>query len=421
MEQNVKTTLSINPFASLKDFNYGIILIGIYYLFEFGSFQGLYPVINDFKLPFVLSILIIIHALYLILTKKVNFSGKTTKSFIFLSIFIIAYSYFSTRIPEIKSDVIKLFIVYLSQYIIVITCVKKPSQFILLIDIWLLSILFSSYHGIIQGGLVWGNRWLNDENQIALVTATAIPFAFILFRLFESKQKKLFYIICMCFYIAVNVVAASRGGALAMFIVIFLCLILFKHKMRNLIFIGIAALLVVNYAPQKYFNEMRTLEQGTEEATASDRIYLWKIAFEMFEDNKLIGVGPMNYPVYFSSYEKGIKYSLGSARVAHSTPLEWLAETGIVGCIILFLLQISLYKNWIYIQVLKNKSNTFTNEEEDTTALVNITHASAISQIGFWFAALFLTVMSYPFYWCLIAFSEAWKNITVEYINSKNT
>lgn len=412
-----KEEILIGPFNALRDINYGIVLIGTYFLFEFGSLQGgVLPIVNELQLPFIVSLLSVIYAIYLLIQNRLDFKSDTTKKFILLCAYIFCYTTIATKIPEDKVDIIKLFIVYLSQYIIIVCCLKKPSQFLLLINIWLFAIMMSSFHGIMQGGKVWGNRWLKDENHISLVVATAIPFALILFRQHKSMLMKLFYLSCLILYVAVNVVAASRGGALSMILVAILSLLLFKNKLRILVMLTVATILVLSYAPDKFFHEMQTLEQGTKEGTADDRIYLWGVGMEMFYDKPVFGVGPMNYRVEFSKYERGKWYPIGVLRVPHSTPVQWLAEMGLFGSLILIMLFIALYKNWKVAFELK-RSKGYKHTQEQSSIFVNVTHACAISQVGFWFGALFLSLMPYPFYWCLIPFSEAWKNLSINQIN----
>jgi len=179
--------------------------------------------------------------------------------------------------------------------------------------------------------------------------------------------------------------------------------------MRNLIIILATAVLVISFAPQSFFEEIATLKQGTEEGTASDRIYLWGFCIEMFKDHPIIGVGPLNYPYYFSSYEKGNRYPLGAQRPPHTTPLQWMAEMGIIGIIILIYFLATMYSNWrIVFRKESFKSQIITVERIDYKS---INHAIGISQAGFWLGAIFLSLMPYPFYWCMPYFSEAWKNI----------
>ena len=404
--------------TNLKELNYGIVLVGAYFILEFGSIQGLYPIVGELMIPYIVSFLTVLYSAYLIFKKKVSFKSDVSKRFVMICMFIIIYTGIATKLPIVKDDTIKLFVIYLSQYIIIVTCVKKPTQFILLVDIWLLAIAFSSYNAILQGGLIWGNRWLDDENQISLLVVTAIPFAIMLYMIPQLRTKKLFYLMCLALFMGVNIAAASRGGALAMIVVTFLCWLLMRSKFRYFMIVSLTVILVFSFAPQKYFDEMKTLEQGIEEGTADDRIYLWGVAVDMFKNNLFLGVGPMNYSADFSEYEKGNRYPQGAMRVAHSTPVQWLAEMGIIGCFMLLSLQVALYKNWKMISMLKNNKDNSPGKI-DAEIYINISHACVISQVGFWFAASFLTLMSHPFYWCLIPFSEAWKNISLDAIKIK--
>ena len=372
-----------------------------------------------------------VYAGYLVIIKKVDFKSKTTKWFIFLCCFIVLYAQFSTEVAADRQALLTLFAQYLANYFIFVACVKTPYQFIFMIDIWLLGILHSSYHAIYQGGKLYDSIWLKDENHISLLVAMAIPIALVLYKECRSKQKKLFYLLCLVFYAVANVVAASRGGALAMVIAGLLCLLLSDHKIRNVSIIATAVLLVFlvfAYAPQlserrSLFNRITTtVDQGTQEETVNDRLYLWGFAFEMFYDRPVLGVGPMNYPVNFFSYEKGQRYTEkgGGWRVAHSTPLQWLAEMGIVGSIIFLILQMALYKNWKIIYFIRRKKAALlpVKARDNLPIFDNMSHACMISQVAFWIGALFLTLLPYPFYWCLIPFSEAWKNIYVNYVDS---
>lgn len=415
-EASIRQTGSISGplvdlFPKMNDLNIGIILIGVYYVLEFGSVQSLYPVILEIRLPFIMSLASVIYAVYLAIKGRVNFKTKTTQIFTLLCLFIIIYSIISTKDPDIRWNMVKAFTGYLAYFLIFMASVKKTTQFILLVDIMLVSVLFSSYNGIMQGGRIWGSTWLKDENTISLIAAMIVPFAYFLMTMYKSKIKKLFYLLCLLFFVGINIVAHSRGGTLSLIIAAFFIILLSSHKVRNLLIVFSFAILVIIFAPPAFFEEMSTLKQGTEEGTAADRIYLWAFCWEMYKDNPILGVGPSNYPYYFSAYEKGRKYNIGAQRPPHTTPLQWLAEMGTIGMIILLSLQMSLYKNWKSVKIL-GKKNEDPIQEKSNDLLVYITHACAISQVSFWFGSIFLSLIPYPFYWFLPYFSEAWKNIT---------
>lgn len=421
---NESTAVLPTTYLNLRDINIGIVLIGTYILFDFGAFQGVFEIVNQLRLPFIVALLSVIYVLYLIANNRIDFSGLTTKIFITLCFFIIIYAQIST-INYSKQAILTLFLQYLANYLIIITCVKKPSQFILLINIWLFAVLHSCFRAIYSGGKLYDSIWLKDENHISLIAAYAIPFAFFLFMSYKSKLKKMFYVICLGFYTTAVVVSVSRGGLVAMISVAFLCWLFIKHKIRALLPIMLASVLIFIYAPAKFFEEAQTIHVGKQEGTAEERLYSWQIAAKMFIDYPIVGVGPMNYPEFFIEYDYENRFKFASAgrrafqgRAAHSTPMQWLAEFGIIGSIILIILQIAMYRNWR--TVYKNRINGVKMPEVDFNVLKYMTNACAISQVGFWVAALFLTLLVYPFYWCLIPFSEAWKNIFLEHVKEYN-
>ncbi len=420
------------PFANLKEINIGIILLSCYFLLDFGAFQGVFDIVNEIRLPFIVAVLSVIYAGYLVVMKRIDFKSMTTKRFILLCSFIIIYAQLSTEVESDKRALLTLFVQYFANYLIFIGCVKTPYQFVFLLDIWLFGILHSSFHAIREGGKLYDSIWLKDENHISLLVAMAIPFALILFKQYHSKLKKLFYLICLVFYVVANIIAASRGGALAMFVAGLLCLLLYDNKIRNLLFMASAVLvvfLVFTFGPELNMTRSlsgrltKTMNQGTQEETVNDRLYLWGFAMQMFDDHPILGVGPMNYPVKFRSYEKGERYSErgGVWRVAHSTPLQWLAETGAIGAIIFILVQVALYKNWKIVYLIKKKKAVLDQSKlrADISDFNNISHACMITQVAFWIGALFLTLLPYPFYWCLIPFSEGWKNIYLHHVEAK--
>lgn len=408
----IQSDVFINRLPKFTELNVGVLLLSIYILLEFGSFQGLYGVIRSLKIPYIIAVATLGYLLFLIVTGECSFKGGVTKSLFILFSFIIIYSLVSTRTRSVLPDILKGFLMYYVNYLVFVSKVKTKAQFVFLLDVLLVSVAFSSYHACRQGGLIWGSRWLNDENQMALLVSMVMPFAFLLFMLHKSKIKKLFYLCCMVIYLLVVVISHSRGSTLSMGLGIILCFLVVKNKLRN--FLGIIILVSVSlyYAPPVFFQEMSTLQQGTKESTANDRLYLWGIAMDMLKDHPVLGVGPANYPYYFFDYEQGVRYTHGG-RVAHSTPIEYLAETGIVGMIILLLLQVQLYRNW-RITVNASGSDPTVGGVMLYSDIRLLGHAALFSQLVFHFGSLFLSLFIFPFYWIIIPFSEAWKNIALD-------
>ncbi len=398
-------------FPKASDVNAGIVLICAYIIAEFGSIVSMYSFLNyQLRIPFLIATVTIFYAVYLIVTRKVELKSGIATTFTVICLFIIIYSQLSTKIPYVRDGLWKSFSFYLSAYVVCIASIKRISQFILVVDVWLASILFSSFHGIMQGGLVWGNKWIRDENELALLVAMALPYALTFCLQHKSKIKRFCYLMCIVAYLGANIVASSRGGMISIAIAIFFFWLILKKKFRNFLLLLLIVVISLNFAPPVFFEEMKTLQQGTEEATADSRLYFWTKGLEMFYDHPFFGVGPENYPYYFPRYDNGERFDRRTMRPIHSFPIQWLAEMGGVGFGLLLLLQMKLLGNWrfqnSYVAEMASRE-----DPEDIDTIVVFTHTALIVQITFWGGALFLSLMSYPFYWFAIFFSDVLRRI----------
>lgn len=423
MTTKVKTNthnLLYRVFPQPIDMNLGIVLICSYFILTFGSLAGLYDFLNySLKLPFIIAATTIVYAFYLIITRKVNLNTSFAKTFISMCIFIILYAALSTKLPVVRDGIVKSFAYYLSAYIVLIASVKRLSQFILVIDVWLASILFSSYHGIMQGGLLWSNKYLRDENELALLVSIALPFALFFLISFKSSLKRFSYLMCIILYSGAQIIAHSRGGMLSFSATLIFFWLIFKNKVRNFVIIIFIIVIGLNFAPDIYFEEMASLQQGIHESTADSRIYFWAKGIEMFTDHPLFGVGPLNYPYYFPQYDNGERYEIPEMRPPHSFPIQWLAELGVVGMIFLIRLQKTMLRNWRARHKYRAEME-LKNDSEDISLIVNFVNVTMVAQVAFWVGSLFLSLFAYPFYWFIIFFSDALYRIMIEQMSIKS-
>ncbi|MBC8754383.1 O-antigen ligase family protein [Kordia sp. YSTF-M3] len=102
-----------------------------------------------------------------------------------------------------------------------------------------------------------------------------------------------------------------------------------------------------NYVNQNYSKEKEIVSADVsikiESRSSSGRFSLWKLAFDNFKENPVLGVGYGNYKAvgkktHYINYTNS-KGAFANPRRAHSDFLEKLAETGIVG----FLFYVSLF------------------------------------------------------------------------------
>jgi O-antigen ligase len=344
----------------------------------------------------------------------VRFSNIISWPFVIFSLFTIAYSLIATIVPANRDANAKLFWSYLVNYVIVGYSIRKPSQLVLLIDIWLISVGYSSLHGFFQGGIVWGNQWLADENQYAVLMAMALPLNCFLFQSSPSRLRKLGYLSLGGLNVAGIVLSLSRTGIVTIVTIGLFILTFSKRRVRILLMGVLVIMFVIALAPQEFFKEADKLWSGEKDSSVTSREFFWDAALKMFYTKPLFGVGPVNFSDYLILYDpKGLYGRLnwkGTANVAHSTPLTFLSETGIIGSLLILSVQFTLIRNWRKVRSKEDRipGSSFSTSERMVFSAVS--NAVLIAQAGFWAGSLFITLNSWPFYYCLVSFSEAVKN-----------
>lgn len=410
----------------LRCFNPGIILLGLYFVLEFGSIQGLYEMPNILRLPLITSVLSISFVGYYLIKGRIELKRDTVIFFCAFCIFMIIYIFLTTIDFRARENGIKLYLMYMIYYLLMISSINNINELILTLDIWLASMAYTCLHGILQGGLLWGSQWVSDENIFSIMCAIGISFSYFLFLSYKSWRKKICYAICLVLYFGGIITAASRGGLVTLFIVGSMCWLFSKNKLRSLVLIFLLISTVITFMPNNFLTELQHVDKDVQQGQAGERVYLWRLAVDMFNDNKIVGVGPFNFGEYFPNYDEraenrdtmgGINWR-GQKWVAHSTPITFLAETGIIGITLLSFLQFCLLKNWRRANQKLGYEYDGEIEKRNSGVLNILNNAGLISQMGFWVGSLFLTLTSYPFYYCIVWFSDIVIKLMLEYNKS---
>ncbi len=392
----------------IRAINMGLGLMSAYFLLEFGSFQGLYPIFSTLRIPFLVASLSVIYAIYCLI------SGQSKYNYILVTclLYLLAISLFMTVDPYAKETVVTLFITYVCYYIISINSVRNTVQLVLLLDAFLASVAYSCFHGIMQGGLVWSNQWLGDENQMSVICIITLPLAYYMYMSSANRIKRYCYVICMCLYFTLIVVSMSRGGLLSLAVVSFLIWLKSNNKLRSTTLMIVALIVIAILAPPKLMKELEEISVDAQEGSPGERMYLWKLSYHMFKDAPVLGIGLNNFGELFVEYDRkserrdkmgGVTWR-GHKWVMHSTPMTIITETGIVGCLIFIQLQIMLYRN------ARQKTQP---GNKDGSAQRNLANAVLLSEIGFWTGSMFLSLLITPFFWVVVIFSEAIRNTMI--------
>ncbi|GGA72905.1 hypothetical protein GCM10008025_15860 [Ornithinibacillus halotolerans] len=247
--------------------------------------------------------------------------------------------------PYGLSAIIKLFVNFIYVLVLLIFIEKYKDDVILLLFKWwrITAIIISVlciisvilYRFGVDNGLTSGGRaqaTLNDPNLAALYlivsfTIVAISSTFV--------QKKLIVNVAMVVVLIALVSTASRGGMVSIVfsVLIVLFLSLMMGRIKELFFlliigsiISFIILLINSSSDFLSFAMERVARIGTEGDGTSDRILLWKSAYEMWMDNPFIGIGIGQFIPYSTEM-----YGYTFSSIPHNTYLSFLSETGILG------------------------------------------------------------------------------------------
>jgi O-antigen ligase len=186
---------------------------------------------------------------------------------------------------------------------------------------------------------------LGDPNFFAQVLLLLVPLALYVARSESSRPRKLLAYTCGALTVSACVLTFSRGAALALAVMAVLILFDLKTSPRALalaLAVTLAGLVVL---PQDFTRRLETVKQllpGAEERIHPDSSFEQRklytaVAWEMFLDHPMTGVGTGNYTAHYQEYADEIGFAANDyddpslPHYAHNLALEVAAETGLPG------------------------------------------------------------------------------------------
>lgn len=199
----------------------------------------------------------------------------------------------------------------------------------------------------------WGpGDFIYDENDAALGLGIGLPYLFYIsrWRGITKKRRRLFLMgagLVLCAIIFTQ----SRGGLLGLVALLGIMWLYSKYKIRIVLTLVILSTVgggvVYSLLPEGYFEDVQSGLTDSEDSTRVERLRSWEIAWIMYQNNFLFGVGPGNFPWYVGEYQKMTSWwedGLTSleGRQVHSMYFEMLADLGTVGMLLYFSLVIGV-------------------------------------------------------------------------------
>lgn len=271
------------------------------------------------------------------------------------------------------------------------------------LKVWVFSIGFVGFWAVTHSGTGPGG-FLTDENDCAMVLIIAMPFA-IAFSTSRNESALMRWVmrgIAVLLFLGV-IATFSRGGFLGLVAALGVGFLLSKRKGRILAITAAMAIPLVIAAPfiipAKYVSEMETITD-TSDQTRNYRVYLWGLAWGMYKQNPVVGVGAGNFPWTVHLYEAQLppekifrkRYSGGF--LCHSVYFTSLSELGTIGTALFLTLL------WRSLKAGKVVARGGPEVDED---LRKFGLALLTSIAGFAVSAVFISVLYYPPFWHLVA------------------
>jgi probable O-glycosylation ligase (exosortase A-associated) len=255
--------------------------------------------------------------------------------------------------------------------------------------------------------------FLADENDFAMAMNMAIPYAFALLAVERGVVRRTCLFVALGILILATAVTLSRGGFIGLAAVLVMLWVRSPRKLVSLILVIVMTLALVMLAPAKYWTEVSTISTSTSENdTGYQRLYLWKIAWRMFLDNPVLGVGPANYQYNNFFYEDEKETSRGThvwGRASHSVYFTVLPEYGIVGTVLFFIIVVKgIVARRRALRTCRSqlaREDLSSESRERFHFYQNMLAGMDGGIVTFLVTGAFLAVLYYPHLWVLTAFT----------------
>ena len=187
-------------------------------------------------------------------------------------------------------------------------------------------------YGVIHGGVRFSQGFgglLADNNAFALALVMAVPFCWYSRELAKGFWNKAMFLGMTAATLPAIVMTFSRGAALALAAVMLLIGFRAKKKTGFLLLALFALGGAIFMVRAAYLDRLATVQVSPAESSARLRLIYTKVAYRMWKDHPLFGVGfgTLNEMALMGKYTE--LSNTHGAQVIHNTYLQMLCDSGI--------------------------------------------------------------------------------------------
>ena len=190
---------------------------------------------------------------------------------------------------------------------------------------------------------------ITDNNSFAAAVLVIVPMMNYLRLQSRHKLIQAGFVLAMSISILVVLASYSRGALLGLIAVAGVFWLRSKRKVTSLVALGCTLSLGLAFMPQKWWDRMHTISNYQTQKSAENRLYIWRIAWDMAKRRPLTGGG-----FHFSLFQNVIDSFVpgGNRLEIHSIWFQMLGEQGFVVFFIwLGMILAGLFESWRVLRV----------------------------------------------------------------------
>lgn len=270
---------------------------------------------------------------------------------------------------------------------------------------WLVAIIALSigFFGV-KGGLfalmsggtykVYGppESFIADNNSLALALVMVMPLMRYLQIIAERAWIKAGIAVAMFFTILSIVASYSRGAFLAASAMLLFMFFKSRRKFAAFSIVLVAAVLVLSFAPEKWYQRIETIGSYQQDASAEGRINAWWFAFNLAKHRPIVGGG-------FKAFDRTLfeRYAPNPQDFhdSHSIYFEVLGEQGFVGLFLFILLGALAYRSGA-------RAVAQARDHPELRWAADLATMMQVSLIGYFVGGTFLGLAYYDLYYHLV-------------------
>lgn len=312
---------------------------------------------------------------------------------------------------------------YFLIFALTVSILDTPRKTVLLVKLALLQFIWYGIQGI-PSGKVWWHFILSNEDSYGPLMVLGLGFSFYFATGTNSKVFRHLSSFTCFLCMAGAILSFARGAMLALCVVLLAIWIRTPQKTAFLgyglvaIIVGLAVIQIA-FPAGEFWAEMETIGEVNTEGTKENRFIFWKVAWELFLLNPILGVGPGNFgPNAFEYYQGPLGGMFSNPAMLynaflHNDYIQILVEQGLLG---FFLMGVMLVRFNNRLRFLRTESAR-TRWQDDTSGFIDLRNLSLgleVAMIGYLANAVFYGHLYFHWFWSMFALAYVLANVTRE-------